>query len=124
MKLETELGKIIGPIGGNWAFFAKNAKTIDEFIKNNRLQPSRIGQVVAEMAAPVKAHIDLGIRGGMKVPHLHCNEKVYILDNEQWAKFSDNIIAHSRAKLANVKNISFEEGMLLESAIQGLSMRD
>lgn len=122
MKFETELGNIIGPKGGNWAYFVKNTKFIGEFIKNNRIQPSVIGQVAAEMAAPAKAHIDLGIRGGMRVPHLHFNDKIYLLNNEQWAKFSDTIITDSREKLANVKKISFEEGMLLESVVQGLGM--
>ncbi len=44
MKLETELERIIAIKGGNWAFFANNAKIIAEFIKNNNIAPSVIGQ--------------------------------------------------------------------------------
>lgn len=108
------------PIGGNWAFMVKNQKKIGEFIRTNKIKPSVIRAITSEALPSVKAAIDLNIRGGNKVPHLHFSNKIYMLDKDLWAKFSTDIIAESTAKLAKVKEVSFEEGMLLASVAQTL----
>ena len=108
----------VSPLGGNWAYMVKNQKLIGQFIRTNEMKPSVIGQVGVGMGAPAKALIDLGIRGGMKVPHLHFNDRIYLMNPAQWAQFSANIIADCKAKPANVKQVSFDQGMLLGSAAQ------
>ncbi|MGB7622695.1 MAG: hypothetical protein WBN92_10140 [Terriglobia bacterium] len=121
MAKGIDLNIILGGRGGNWAYFVKNQKLIGEFIRVNQIKPSTIGPAPAVGARSAKAFIDLGIRGGIRVAHLHFNDKIYLLDAEQWAKFSGNIIANSRAKLERVKEVSFEEGMALGSVTQTLT---
>jgi len=54
------------------------------------------------------------------VAHLHFEGKVYILKDEQWAKFSAKIVADCKAKLANVHAVSFDQGMDLAETIGAL----
>ncbi len=108
------------PIGGNWAYWVKAKKSIGEFIRSNKLAPVVIAPVFAEAPVAAKRVIDLGIRGGMRVAHLHFNDKIYVLDAEQWAKFSGSIIAESRAKLENVKKVGFEQALVMGSMAQTL----
>jgi hypothetical protein len=108
------------PIGGNWAYWSKAAKSIGEFIRGNKLAPVVITPVFAEPRASAKRVIDLGIRGGIRAAHLHFDDKIYLLDAEQWAKFSGSIIAASKARLENVKTVGFEQAMVLGSIAQTL----
>jgi hypothetical protein len=116
LLLGKTLDELIGPRGGNWAFFAKNAKQIGEFIQVNNLRPATIGNISAP-GVQAERIMDLGIRGGIRVAHLHFENRIYLLDNKQWAKFSDSIIADCKSKLANAKAVTFDEGMLLGSLL-------
>jgi hypothetical protein len=109
------------PIGGNWAYMVKNRQIIGEFIKVNELKPVVIGAIAGRAAPTAQALLDLGIRGGIRVPHLHFNNRIYMLNDAQWAKFSRSIIADCKAKLAKVKEVSFEEGMVLGNVAQTLA---
>ncbi len=111
----------IGPRGGNWAYWVKAAKVIGEFVKANKLAPVTI-TVAGQVAAP-KRMIDLGIRGGIKVSHVHFNDNIYLLNDEQWAKFSGNLIADASAKLAKVKKIGFDQALVLGTVTQEMSAR-
>jgi hypothetical protein len=109
------------PIGGNWAYMIQNRQLIGEFIRINELKPVTIGAMSTRAAPTASALLDLGIRGGIRVPHLHFSSKIYMLNDAQWAKFSGGIIADCKAKLAKVKEVSFEEGMLLGNVAQTLT---
>lgn len=111
----------ISPIGGNLAYFAKNATLIQKFIQANAIDPSPIRAVSAKAAPTARTLIDLGIRGGIRVPHLHFNDKIYMLNDKQWAQFSGGIITDGKTRLAKTKKVSFEQGMLLASATQTLA---
>jgi hypothetical protein len=108
------------PIGGNWAYWTKAAKSIGEFVRSNKLAPIAIAPVFAATATSTKRVIDLGIRGGMKAAHLHFNNRIYLLDAEQWAKFSGSIIEQSKAKLEKTGKVSFEQALLMGSVAQTL----
>jgi len=101
------------PIGGKWAYMVKNRRLIGEFIQANAINPAVIAPIAAVAAPAKKTVMDLSIRGGIRAAHLHFNQRIYMLSAEQWAKFSGDIIADCKAKLAKVKEVSFEEGMLL-----------
>jgi hypothetical protein len=111
--MATQMIDWFSPIGGNWAYFVKNQRRIGEFIKANAIKPTTIGPVAAREALSEKALIDLGIRGGIRVAHLHFDDRIYMLNEEQWAKFSGSIIADAKAKLEKAKTVGFEEGMML-----------
>lgn len=108
------------PIGGNWAYMVKNQRLIGKFIKANAIKPVVIGPVVAREAGAGKAVFDLGIRGGMKAAHLHFGKQIYLLNEEQWAKFAGGIITDAKAKLAKAKTVGFEEGMVLGQVASSL----
>lgn len=110
----------VSPIGGNWAYMVQNRQLIGEFIQKNEIQPVTIGAIATRAAPTASAVLDLGIRGGIRVPHLHFSNKIYMLNEAQWAKFSGGIIADCKAKLAKVKEVSFEEGMVLGNVAQTL----
>ena len=105
----------VGPIGGNWAYWAKNARLIGKYIKAKEIPAATIGPVVGRTVAASKAVIDLGIKGGLKVAHLHFNNRIYLLNDAQWVEFSAGIIANAKTKLAKTKAIGFEEGIALGS---------
>jgi hypothetical protein len=69
------------------------------------------------------AKVDLGIRGGIRVPHIHYDEKIYLLNEAQWAEFSKGVISKAKAKLAEVKEISFDEALALGSITQALGRK-
>jgi hypothetical protein len=127
-RLVKELNEIIGGNGGNWAYFAKHKPFIAEFIQEHNLTPARVvGQSAvdtahARVAGPLVAEettvyslIDLGIRGGIRVPHLHLNDNIYLLDEKQWATLSKEIVADVSAKLSKVNEISFDNAMMISS---------
>jgi hypothetical protein len=119
--MAIQLHDWVSPIGGNWAYWAKNVKLIGEFIRVNAIKPAAIRPVVAGETPSAKALIDLGIRGGIRVAHLHFHDQIYMLNDEQWAMFSANIIADVKAKLAEVKEVSFQDGILLGNLAQTLA---
>lgn len=104
--------------GGNKIFWASNAKLVAEFIRANALKPARIGLVSAGPMMAAKTFIDLGIRGGIRVDHLHYNNRIYLLNEKQWTIFSKGIIANAKASLAQVKEVSFEQAVTLGSVME------
>ena len=125
----------ISPIGGNLAYFAKNVTLIGDFIRSLQITPSQVtinagmletpkttvAHVAPEVALTSKAVIDLGIRGGIRVAHLHFNDKIYLLNEKQWAEFSHGVIADCKAKLEIVGQIDFQEAIVLANVAQGLT---
>ena len=106
-----------GPIGGNWAYMVKNRARIGEFIKAKDIKSA----VIEPRLPPgIRAKYDLDIRGGIRAPHLHFNSKIYLLDAPQWAEFSGGIMADLKAQLKNVKEVSFEAGMVLGNVAEML----
>lgn len=108
------------PRGGNWAYFAKNARAIAQFLKQNEIPAAQIGPVASRDATRAPLLIDLGIRGGIRVPHLHLKDSIYLLNAEQWAKFSQGILADAAAKLGKAKALDFDQAMAIGSITQTL----
>jgi hypothetical protein len=53
------------------------------------------------------------IRGGIRVPHLHYNGEIYLLNKEQWNEFTSEIIKDFKRKLDEAQNVSFSQFMEL-----------
>jgi hypothetical protein len=121
MTIQQIMAILHGEFGGNRLFFQDNINMIGEFIRENGIQQVDVGQMATEAKTSVKTFIDLGIRGGIRTPHLHFNDKIYMLTKEQWTKLSAKIITDCKTKLSAVKEIGFEEGLLLEDMIQSLT---
>ena len=62
------------------------------------------------------------IRGGIKVPHLHVADKLYMLNDDQWKQLSTKIVELSQEKLAKAKKpVSFEQAAALAHAVEQLA---
>lgn len=59
----------------------------------------------------------LSIRGGIRAPHLHYNGEIYLLNKEQWNKFSGEIIKDFSKKLAETKSVNFSQLMELSEVM-------
>ena len=85
--------------------------------------PGRAAESEAKGAADIAQFVDLGIRGGMKIAHLHYGNRIYLLDERQWAKFSGRIVANARAQMAKVNEVSFDQAVMLGSVAQELAAK-
>ncbi len=109
----TQVRDYIGPRGGNWAFMVKNQAAIGQFISQQKIAPlGPIGAANVGAAAVERSRIfDPGIYGGIKVAHLHFDNKIYLLTDEQWTAFSGTIAGRLKSKLARTKVIPFDVAM-------------
>jgi hypothetical protein len=113
------------PNGGWLDFWAKNADIVKQFINSAKLNPVMVSSAVQGRSAKAKGAslsrlLDLGIAGGIRLAHLHFENEVYLLDQEQWAKFSTKVMKVSKTALTSAKTISFDAAMGIQSALQGV----
>ena len=113
--------------GGPRDFWVRNAAVIREFIAANKL-PVITGQVgggVAVAGAEAAGEQELVVRripfpGGIRIPHLHFNDQVHALTEEQWKAFSAQVMKDYQAKLARVKAVTFGQLMEISHAVDHL----
>lgn len=107
-----------------------NAKEIGEFLRKCKIQPYSEHQLSEHLGIktalkpspdPWAQHPYYSIRGGMKIPHLHFADQLYLLTEEQWKDFSGMMLAKIRDKLAKTNAVSFDQLMDLASAAGKLS---
>lgn len=122
IKLKYKL--LVGP---NNPMFLRNQSIIKEAIKSMKLSPEK------EMPSNKKSRLsDLaGLPdyfekpwwkyGGIKVAHLHCDDKVYILDDAQWRQFSKLVLASFKNKIENASSISFSSALKISNSLEGIS---
>jgi hypothetical protein len=107
-----------------------NSKMVGELIASMKLVPAQVNVIrggvaaggVEQMAvghAAIGAVAYNGTHGGIRALHLHFNDQIYLLTEKQWGEISQKILANVKAKLNNVKEISFEEGVILASMFEG-----
>lgn len=58
--------------------------------------------------------------GGLRIPHLHFKNDVYLLTEEQWREFSSTVLKDLRAKLGKTRTITFDQLVETNAAISGL----
>ncbi len=122
------------PNGGWLDFWVANEERIGQFIRQENLKPARpsatpalIGGAPLPAAKTQKAVaaslriLDPGIRGGNRLAHLHFDGKIYMLNQEQWTKFSGSIMADAKAKLAKVSAVNFNQAMNVAQAVDVLA---
>jgi hypothetical protein len=123
------------PNGGRWDIWLTQLEYIGKFVQDFKLKPVAAEHLVEfGLAAPVKAAVkapakaaaghqilwDPGIRGGIRVSHLHYKGEVYLLNARQWETFSKKVIADALVKLANVKAVSFDNLVQFAGAVEGM----
>ena len=108
-----------------------NSKMVGELVASMKLVPAQVNVVAGGLRAAGAEHMAGaaptalsavaydGTHGGIRALHLHFNNQIYILTDKQWADISQKILTDVKAKLSNVKEISFEEGVILASMFEG-----
>ena len=112
--------------GGRWLFWLTNATVVNESIRQfgltavkaellePALRPSEVTapQVELRAAATPAAAWDRGGRyGGMRIPHFHYAGQVYLLNEQQWAAFSEKVLSGVKEKLAATHKVGYDELM-------------
>jgi hypothetical protein len=59
--------------------------------------------------------------GGIRTPHLHIGEDIYLLTQEQWKKYSEKAVSAFRESLTNVQSVNFQQFMALSEALGPLA---
>jgi len=60
------------------------------------------------------------IYGGMKLPHLHSGDNIYLLDDKQWADFSATVLTGIKDKLNATQKVTFDQLADLAAGTQTL----
>lgn len=58
--------------------------------------------------------------GGLRIPHLHYGADIYLLDTRQWREFSAAVLTEVSKRIANAKEVSFEQALELAEAANTL----
>jgi len=62
-------------------------------------------------------HWPIPFPGGMRIPHLHFDRDVYLVDQKQWNEFSQAVVQDIQKRLAAAKEVGFDQVVQLgESA--------
>jgi len=59
--------------------------------------------------------------GGIRVPHLHFRDDLFLLNEEQWKEFSGQMVRDFQKKLSSVKSVNFEQFIEVSEAINSLA---
>ncbi len=116
--------------GGRFDFWTTNVMFVDQFIEKNRIKAIEKGHLLMDDPVPISPIRveNIGIEfkylkpkpfpGGMRVPHLHFKDDIYLLNHEQWKEFSSMAVKNFREKLAKVETVNFDKLMELSEAIE------
>lgn len=117
--------------GGRREFWAVFEHQIGEFIEKNSLtalsKEAQMGLASGPIVAPTEnpttttreksAYFPIWWYGTMKAAHLHYKGNIYVLQPEQWAKFTGPILEKLKVKLNAAKTVNFGKMMDLSEAI-------
>jgi hypothetical protein len=110
-------GIIAGP---HMAVIREDSSEISKLIKKYRLDPVTLGEL--ERYAGPEVNLKKGGKntprmagifrprlfpGGIKIPHLHFQGDIYILNDKQWKEISTEVINGLRKKIADAKSVNF-----------------
>lgn len=111
----------------------RNEALIERFIKKNKdmlvkyKQPAVIKkgkEVVDKKIIADEVHMAFEDRrwwrGGIRVAHIHFRDDIYVLDDRQWADFSNQLVDTLKAKLESANTINFNQALELSEAIYTL----
>ena len=111
-------------------FWSEFSTQVGEFVRQNNLQAANekglvdAGMSIKAIGMPMaatgeKMAFDQSIKGGNRI-HLHFNNQIYLLTDQQWAQFSAKVIDTCKARVAAAKTIDFQTAVMLGSVIQSM----
>ncbi len=111
-------------------FWMANHSLVRQMIKEKGYKPAAEGMLAAHMAAlsmetgersEAVSKMKRPIPGGIRVPHLHFDTDIFLLDESQWKDFSAKMMKEFQAKLSRVNAVSFEQAMAISEAVDTLA---
>jgi hypothetical protein len=124
--------------GGRREFWAVFENQVGDFIKNSKIpalsKEAQMGLAMGSFSAPAEiaaapkaptantlsAIIPIWWFGGMISPHLHYRGNVYVLNSEQWVKFSAPILENLKAKLNAARTVSFGKMLAVSESVNAI----
>ena len=106
-------------------FWLVQVAAVERFIKANRLRPVAQPTLQLRSAAVETAEkmAEMSVipwwwkYGGIRVPHLHFEDQLFMLSAAQWKVFSAGIVKDFSKKLAEANAVSFGQLMDLSEAV-------
>jgi len=101
----------------------------EKFVKDMKLKPAdqaHLASLVYDEPAPaatVKAAARVKPRpfpGGMRIPHFHLRDDIFLLDDRQWDVVSKALLDTFQQKLAGMQRVSFDQVMDISETMHGL----
>lgn len=116
-------------IGVQPEFWLKNHDMIQKIIDEYKLKAvsaeMRSHMPASMRAAKIESELTAirpqPIWGGIKIPHLHFNGDIFLLDEKQWKDFSSKIMKEFQGKLSRANAVSFEQLMKVSDAVDTLA---
>jgi hypothetical protein len=122
-----------GPDGGMLIYWTMYRNDVAKFIEANDIKA--VQTEYQHMLQPEGTHSKstnaekivirpAPIPGGIRVPHLHCSGKLYLLTRKQWNDFSGQAVSAFKEKLAKANTVesppSFDQLMDLSEAVHAI----
>jgi len=60
------------------------------------------------------------IYGGIRVPHLHYKDEIYLLDRDQWNTFSNSILSEVAKKIEQSSKVGFDQLIIMSESVNRL----
>lgn len=124
-----------GEAGGNRLFWLSKLEIIAEMVNRYDLSPISEELIPAgAYAAPAQIFSEarsldaakIPIRwpcGGIKEPHLHYGQKLFMLDQKQWQEFSNMVVKDCTQRLASAESINITQLIDISESIAKLPSR-
>ena len=116
--------------GGRFDFWTTNIDFVAKFIDKHGIKAIGKDHLIMDDPVPISPikmeNIAIEIKhlkpqpfpGGMRTPHLHFKNDIYLLNHEQWKEFSAKAVKNFKEKLAKVETVNFDKLMELSEAIE------
>ena len=86
----------------------ERAKYLEEFVKANRLKPVTYTDLWVTKPLPPRFKPRPPLPGIVPFAHIHVGEKLYALNDDQWARFSADVMSDIKTRLEGAKTVEFE----------------
>jgi hypothetical protein len=117
--------RVHGPINGpHNAIFFRHVSLVESAINQMRLK----SVVPVQAKEKAKANVQMSLEpfwwkyGGMRVPHLHFKDQVYMLNDEQWKTFSKSLLGAFKTQLEKANTVSFENAQTISDDLENVGM--
>lgn len=129
-QFEYDISKLRLINGGRFDYWVINHASIAHFIKEYGLKPigkeflfSGIDQKALAQIKETDARMlwpwpwPFPFPGGMKYPHLHYKDDIFVLEADQWKAFSHQVMEEMREKLVEAGRVSYDELMNITESL-------